>query len=72
MEKQFTWRGEKARKLMLCRPCSCGCDTRDGIKGVGYLTGSLETGDGITVWIEKEDVYRRLQSLLYPNNKGVV
>lgn len=49
MNKQIIWNGEENRPLMACRPCECGCDTRDGSKGVGYLTGSDSTGKGFTI-----------------------
>ena len=62
--KQIVWRGEVRRPLRLSRPCSCGCDTREGIKGVGYLSGSDADGKGVTIWIEDEAVYRQLERLL--------
>ena len=62
--KEGTWNGDKCRPLSLCRPCSCGCDTRDGVKGVGYLTGSDADGNGFTVWIATEEVYRRVAKAL--------
>ena len=46
------------------RPCSCGCDERDGRAGVGYLTGSDAAGNGFTIWIESEEVFQRLEQLL--------
>jgi len=58
--KQFTWQGEKKRPLSLKRPCSCGCDTREGHDGVGYLTGSDKDGDGFTVWIKEEEVFQAI------------
>jgi len=62
--RQMVWQGEVRRPLGLSRPCPCGCDTRDGVKGVGYLSGSDAAGNGVTVWIEDEAVYRRLEELL--------
>lgn len=49
--------GEQSRPLRLNRPCECGCDQRDGYKGVGYLTCSDENGDGLTVWILTEQAF---------------
>ena len=62
--KQITWEGEIDRPLQLRRPCSCGCDGRDGDVGVGYITGSDGRGRGFTVWIEDEDVYKRMEEIL--------
>ena len=39
---------------MVNRPCSCGCDARDGVHGVGYLSGSDPSGNGFRLWIENE------------------
>jgi len=65
MKAQFTWEnGERDRKLKLRRPCECGCDSRDGELGVGYLSGSDEKGNGFTIWIEDEDSFRRLQYVM--------
>lgn len=58
---QFVWEGEENRPLRLYRPCSCGCDERNGEKGVGYLSGSNARGEGFTVWIEDEEVFQRLK-----------
>ena len=49
---------------MVNRPCSCGCDTRDGVHGVGYLSGSDAAGNGFTLWIKDEATYRRLAAML--------
>ncbi len=62
--KELTWQGEKERVLQVRRPCPCGCDDRGGRPGVGYLTGSDSDGRGFTVWIESEEVFRRLERLL--------
>jgi len=62
--KQIVWEGEENRELFLHRPCSCGCDTRDGDHGVGYLTGSNSKGEGLTIWIESEEVFQRLKELM--------
>lgn len=63
-KRELTWQSTEARILELCRPCECGCDFRDGVKGVGYLIGSGSDGKGITVWIEDEETYQRLQVIL--------
>ena len=49
---------------MVNRPCSCGCDARDGVRGVGYLSGSDAAGNGFTLWINDEATYRRLAAML--------
>jgi hypothetical protein len=46
------------------RPCSCGCDARLGIHGVGYLSGSDPAGNGFTLWIEDEAMYQPLAAML--------
>lgn len=48
------------RPFSLYRPCTCGCDLRDGAKGVGYLHG-IKDGKGVTVWIDSEEVYQALK-----------
>ena len=46
---------------MVCRPCSLRMgDVRDGVTGVGYLTGSDPDGNGFTLWIKDEAMYERL------------
>jgi hypothetical protein len=62
--KEIVWQGEEDRLLQVRRPCSCGCDDRDGRGGVGYLTGSDAAGNGFTIWIESEEVFQRLEQLL--------
>jgi len=57
---QIVWTGEENRPFGLRRPCECGCDFREGIKGIGYLTYSDSEGNGFTIWIETEEVYQRL------------
>ena len=63
-QSQFTWKGEKSRALAVKRPCDCGCDQRDGGHGVGYLTGSDAEGNGVTVWIQDEQVFQALRALV--------
>jgi len=60
---QFWEQGERSRELMVSRPCSCGCDARLGIPGVGYLTGSDAAGNGFTLWISDEAMYQRLAAM---------
>jgi hypothetical protein len=49
MRSIYLWQeGEQARELRVCRPCTCGCDARGGLHGVGYLTGSDPAGNGFT------------------------
>jgi hypothetical protein len=68
--KEITWKGEKSRRLQVCRPCPCGCDNRSGRPGVGYLTGSDDEGNGFTIWIESEEIYQRIERLLALNDGG--
>ena len=58
------WEGHRGRELMVYRPCSCGCDARLGVHGVGYLSGSDPDGNGFTLWIEDEAMYQRLAAML--------
>jgi len=64
MSEQITWQGEQNREFQLQRPCECGCDVREGAKGVGYLTGSDKSGKGFTVWIENEEVYQAIERVI--------
>jgi len=65
MNNQFTWsNGREDEPINLCRPCDCGCDERDGYKGVGYLIGSDKEGNGFTVWIENEEVFQSISRVL--------
>ena len=68
MGKEIKWKGTESRKLSLQRPCECGCDGRDGKKGVGYLIGSDESGKGFTIWIKSEKVFKRLSKCLSLKN----
>jgi hypothetical protein len=52
------------RPLSLKRPCTCGCDRRDGDRGVGYLTGGSGT-QVVAIWLEHEEAYRALQSIFW-------
>lgn len=64
MAEQYIWKGEPNRVLALSRPCDCGCDSRDGAKGVGYLSGSDDDGNGFTIWIQDERIYANLGAIL--------
>lgn len=51
---EFTaWKGERGRPLQFARPCSCGCDAREGKHGAGYITGSDAEGFGFTLWVKR-------------------
>ena len=58
------WKGHAGRHIALERPCPCGCDKREGWDGVGYLTGSDDEGNGFTLLIEDEAVYRQIHRAL--------
>jgi len=63
--KQIKWNGDKGRPLQVCRPCECGCDARKGLtEGVGYITGSDEHGNGFTVWIESEELFSVISTVI--------
>ena len=64
MRNQYIWKGEPNRSLALYRPCACGCDSRDRLKSVGYLSGSDDDGNGFSIWIEDERIYRGLEAML--------
>lgn len=64
MVEQYIWKGEPNRGLALSRPCGCGCDSRDGAKGAGYLSGSDDDGNGFTIWIQDERIYANLGAIL--------
>lgn len=51
------------RPLQLKRPCSCGCDARGGLPGVGYITGG-GGGAFFTVWIQEAKVYEAMREVL--------
>jgi hypothetical protein len=48
----------KGRPMRAWRPCSCGCDERDGPM-VGYVSGSNAEGYGITIVAPDEATYQR-------------
>ena len=50
------WTPETEREIGMARPCECGCDSREGYKGVGYLTAT-----GISVWVHSEIGYQALK-----------
>lgn len=51
--------GERHRPLGVYRSCKCGVCTV-GCNGVGYLSYSNAQGEGLTVWIQDEDVFQGL------------
>jgi hypothetical protein len=69
----FAWDGERNRQLDAYRACSCGVCSENR-KGVGYLSFSDANGRGFTIWIEHEEVFRKLRRALksfrkdYPNS----
>jgi len=56
----LVWTGERNRQLNVYRSCPCGVCS-NSVKGVGYLSSSDSTGQGFTIWIEDEEVFRRLR-----------
>lgn len=63
------WKGDTGRAPRVQRPCECGCDMRDGVKGVGYLTGSDNKGNGFTVWITDEKLFKAMSKVFSPKRK---
>ncbi len=60
----FVWNnGERNRQLSVYRPCPCGTCTCVR-KGVGYLSFSDTHGRGFSIWLENEEVFKRLSSAL--------
>ena len=57
------WNGERNRRLDVYRPCPCGVCSGN-CKGVGYLSYSDSRGRGFTVWIQSEEIFRRLNRVL--------
>ena len=59
----FAWDGERNRQLDVYRPCPCKVCSENR-KGVGYLSSSDARGRGFTIWIQHEEVYRKLRRAL--------
>jgi len=59
----IVWNGEKNRQLDVYRACPCGVCSKNR-EGVGYLSFSDANGRGFTIWIEDENVFRRLRHAL--------
>lgn len=57
------WKGERNRQLATYRSCQCNVCSKSS-RGVGYLSFSDGNGNGFTVWIEDEKVFRRLKNAL--------
>lgn len=55
------WKGSASKAPIIKRPCVCGCDFREGVKGVGYIIGSDEKGNGFTIWIKDERLYKIIE-----------
>jgi hypothetical protein len=62
-KSDFLWRGEKSRPLGVYRPCPCGI-CRKNRKGVEYLSFSDAEGNGFTIWMKNEKVFRKLKRAL--------
>lgn len=60
------WSEESEQLLTLRRSCECGCDSRGGDKGVGYLIGG-----GVTIWIEDDRTYHKLEAALNARDRDV-
>lgn len=52
--------GDRGRRLELRRLCPCGCDSRAGFPGVGYLTASDQEGSGFSLPILDESSFEAL------------
>lgn len=63
------WKGDAGRAMRVQRPCECGCDLRDGKKGVGYITGSDKNGNGFTIWITNESLYQIMEKSFKASKK---
>lgn len=64
------WKGDPGRAPRVQRPCECGCDLRDGKKGVGYLTGSDSEGNGFSLWITDEKLFKTMEKAFTQAKKG--
>jgi len=65
---QITWveSDNEGRPLTVNRPCSCGCDLRDGKHDnyAGYIMGSTGAGTGFTIWIKEEEIYQVISDMI--------
>lgn len=59
----LVWKGERNRELNVYRVCPCVV-CRTNRRGAGYLSFSDVNGRGFTIWIEDEQVFRRLRRAL--------
>lgn len=70
MNNQIVWNSKptivRGEPLELRRMCECGCDHRAHPNAVGYLIGCDPAGSGVTVFIESEEVFRRLARVMGP------
>jgi hypothetical protein len=55
----MTWDGEKNRTLKMYRPCDCGCDRAR----FGYLSGSDDKGNGLTIYAKSEKQYQAMRKI---------
>lgn len=62
-KEQFVWKGHSDIPLDAYRPCGC-CTCRRGRRGAGYLQASDAAGNGVTIWIRNDAVFRMLQKAL--------
>ena len=56
--------------LQLKRPCDCGCDSRAGNKGVGYIQGGIGV-HFVSLWIQHEETYQVLEALFWAHGLTV-
>ncbi len=64
MKNEFVWKDDENRPLKLYRPCPCGCAERLGDAMAGYISGSDEDGNGVTVKIRDEETFEALSRLM--------
>lgn len=67
--RESIWNGERNRPLNVYRPCSC-IECSANREGVGYLSYSDAGGNGFTLWIEDEAVFRQAQRALGQLRRG--
>lgn len=67
----YCWGGEKNRPFGLYRPCPCGVCSKSA-RGVGFLSWSNRAGQGFTIWITDEGVFRRLRQALYHRRRPLL
>lgn len=60
----LAWTGEKARPIKVYRPCDCATCKRDNKNQIGFLSGSDGNGVGFTIWLESEEVFQAVATVL--------